>query len=239
MASPKKLVLFVEGPGDKAAVPVLVKRLITEMDGWDALRLDKDLPWMLGGVESVTKDNGDYWQKKLRAVQKKKDLGAVLLLLDGDPKSIRKVGDEFHYFGAHHWLPGDNVRDIAVGKQVVYVATDAGLGIIRYEPYTLLKKAAWFERELDEWGFKRLGFARPCDRYAPLAAIAEVRLDHPAQVRHIDHDLAKPIRRKLFHMPGDQGFAAYFDQRLGQRLGQRLEALAASRGKDHRAHQNV
>src|SRR2546427_1422920 len=29
---------------------------------------------------------------------------------------------------------------------------------IRYEPYTLAKKAAFFERELDEWGFKRLGF---------------------------------------------------------------------------------
>ncbi|PYJ00827.1 MAG: hypothetical protein DME25_19685, partial [Verrucomicrobia bacterium] len=29
---------------------------------------------------------------------------------------------------------------------------------IRYEPYTLLKKAAFFEREMEEWGFKRLGF---------------------------------------------------------------------------------
>jgi len=72
--------------------------------------------------------------------------------------AIRKVGDKFHYFGVHHWLPGDNVQDIAVGERMVYIATDAGLGIIRYEPYTLLKKAAYFERELDEWGFKRLGF---------------------------------------------------------------------------------
>jgi len=72
--------------------------------------------------------------------------------------AIRKVGDEFHYFGAHHWLPGDHVRDIAVGDHVVYIATDAGLGIIRYERYTLAKKAAYFEREMDEWGFKRLGF---------------------------------------------------------------------------------
>jgi len=72
--------------------------------------------------------------------------------------AIRKLGDEYHYFGADHWLPGDNVRDIAVGDRVVYVATDAGIGVIRYEPYTLLKKAAYFERELDEWGCKRLGF---------------------------------------------------------------------------------
>jgi hypothetical protein len=85
--------------------------------------------------------------------------------------AIRNIGDDFQYFGAHLWLPGDYVRDIAVDKpsgaaggtpaplpKTVYIATDAGLGIIRYEPYTLLKKAAFFERELEEWGFKRLGF---------------------------------------------------------------------------------
>ncbi len=72
--------------------------------------------------------------------------------------AIRRTADEYHYFGADHWLPGDNVRDIAVGNRVVYIATDAGIGIIRYEPYTLLKKAAYFERHLDEWGHKRLGF---------------------------------------------------------------------------------
>ncbi|HVV74071.1 MAG TPA: hypothetical protein VHI52_21635, partial [Verrucomicrobiae bacterium] len=72
--------------------------------------------------------------------------------------AIRQAGDQFQYFGAHHWLPGDNVHDIAVASNAVCIATDAGLGIIRYEPYTLLKKEAYFERELDEWGFKRLGF---------------------------------------------------------------------------------
>lgn len=72
--------------------------------------------------------------------------------------AIRKVGDEYHYFHARLWLPGDHVRDIAVGKRVAYIATDAGLGIIRYEPYTLLKKSAYFERALEEWGHKRLGF---------------------------------------------------------------------------------
>jgi hypothetical protein len=72
--------------------------------------------------------------------------------------AIRKVGDEFHYFGADHWLPVGNVHDIAAANRVVYIATDGGLGIIRYEPYTLLKKEAYFERELNDWGFKRLGF---------------------------------------------------------------------------------
>ena len=88
MAAPKKLVLFVEGPGDQAAAPVLVKKLLTEIGGWDALRLGNDLPWKVGGVESVTKGNGAEWQQKLRAVQKQKDLGAVLLLLDGDHEIV-------------------------------------------------------------------------------------------------------------------------------------------------------
>jgi hypothetical protein len=72
--------------------------------------------------------------------------------------AIRKVGDEYHYFGRDHWLLGDHVRDIAVGEKAAYVGTDGGLAIIRYEPYTLLKKAAFFQSEMDAWGFKRLGF---------------------------------------------------------------------------------
>ena len=72
--------------------------------------------------------------------------------------AIRKVGEEYHYFGAQQWLPGENVKDIAVSAHAAFIATDSGVGIIRYEPYTLLKKAAWFERELEDWGFKRLGF---------------------------------------------------------------------------------
>lgn len=72
--------------------------------------------------------------------------------------AIRKVGDRFDYFGAQHWLPNERVTDIAAGKDRVYVATEGGLGIITFEPYTLEKKAAYFERALEEGGFKRLGF---------------------------------------------------------------------------------
>ncbi|MCX5769416.1 MAG: hypothetical protein NTZ09_03965 [Candidatus Hydrogenedentes bacterium] len=72
--------------------------------------------------------------------------------------AIRSINGEFQYFAAGRWLPGDRVNDIAVGKDVVYIATDGGLGIIRYEPWTLAKKAAFYERHMDEWGHKRLGF---------------------------------------------------------------------------------
>ncbi|MCP4639589.1 MAG: hypothetical protein GY851_04115 [bacterium] len=80
--------------------------------------------------------------------------------------AIRHVNGEFQYFAAARWLPGNRVYDIAVDRTpradgleyVVYIATDKGLGVIGYEPYTLLKKAAYYETHLVEWGQKRLGF---------------------------------------------------------------------------------
>ena len=72
--------------------------------------------------------------------------------------AMRWVDDEFLYFNQRRWLPDDNVRAIASGQNVVYIATDKGIGIIEYEPFTLRKKAAYYERHLTEWGQKRLGF---------------------------------------------------------------------------------
>lgn len=73
--------------------------------------------------------------------------------------AVRKVSDsEFHYFAGQRWLPHNSVNDIAVGDSAVYIATDGGLGVIRYEPYTLQKKAAYYERRIEEWGHKRMGF---------------------------------------------------------------------------------
>ena len=72
--------------------------------------------------------------------------------------AIRNVGDKYQFFGYQRWIPHDHVNAIAAGKNAAYIATDGGLGIIRYEPYTLAKKAAYYERWLDEWGMRRLGF---------------------------------------------------------------------------------
>jgi hypothetical protein len=72
--------------------------------------------------------------------------------------AIRAVHGEYQYFGAERWIPHDKVNAIACGDRVAYVATDGGLGIIRYEPYTLQKKAAWYERWIEEWGMRRVGF---------------------------------------------------------------------------------
>ncbi len=72
--------------------------------------------------------------------------------------AVRMLEDDWHYFGADIWLPDNKVNDIAVGDNIVYIATDGGLGIIKYEPFTLQKKAAFYEKHLETWGHKRLGF---------------------------------------------------------------------------------
>ncbi|MBN1346021.1 MAG: hypothetical protein JXQ73_25260 [Phycisphaerae bacterium] len=72
--------------------------------------------------------------------------------------AIRMVGDEFHYFAGRRWLPDDKVNDIACGERIACIATDKGLGVVEYEPYTLLKKTEYYERWLEEWGQKRIGF---------------------------------------------------------------------------------
>ena len=72
--------------------------------------------------------------------------------------AIRAINGEYQYFGCQRWIPQDKVNAMACGDRVVYIATDGGLGIITYEPYTLQKKAAWYERWIDEWGMRRVGF---------------------------------------------------------------------------------
>ncbi len=70
---------------------------------------------------------------------------------------IRQTRGQFHYFAGQRWLPDNHVNAIASSERTVYIATDRGLGIINYEPYTLLKKASYYERHLEKWGQKRLG----------------------------------------------------------------------------------
>ena len=71
--------------------------------------------------------------------------------------AIRMVDGAFHYFAGRRWLPDDRIHGIAAGAHSVYVATEAGLGIIDYAPLSLADKAAFYERHLERWGQKRLG----------------------------------------------------------------------------------
>ena len=88
----KRLVLFVEGEGDQKAVPVLVKRLLTEARAWDKIILDPD-PFKVRSHGALAKDNYESWTNKLRAAAKRSNVGGVLLVLDGDEKS--RTGEVF------------------------------------------------------------------------------------------------------------------------------------------------
>ena len=87
MAPPKRLVLCVEGEGDVAAAPLLVKRLLTELQAWDCVWLDPN-PLRVGGVTSLFGRKADNWNKKLQLAVERGGVGAVLLLQDGDVGAI-------------------------------------------------------------------------------------------------------------------------------------------------------
>ncbi len=86
----KRIVLFVEGDGEVAAVPLLVKRLLTEKNVWNSVILDKN-PFRIGQINKVVKNDFREWKRKLSASLKRHNVGGILLILDGD---IKQVGNE-------------------------------------------------------------------------------------------------------------------------------------------------
>ena len=74
--APKRLVLFVEGQGDVEAVPVLVNRILSEINPWDYLYLDPR-PFRVGGPEGLTGKKRADWVRLLRAAAKRRGVGGV------------------------------------------------------------------------------------------------------------------------------------------------------------------
>ncbi|MCL4216027.1 MAG: hypothetical protein KJ052_03340, partial [Candidatus Hydrogenedentes bacterium] len=71
--------------------------------------------------------------------------------------AVRAIDDDYQYFGNGRWLPNEKVNAIAAGEGAVYIATEGGLSIISYAPYTLQKKAAWYKEQMKAWNMIRLG----------------------------------------------------------------------------------
>jgi len=76
---------MVEGQGDEAAAPGLVHRLIELNSGLDTLFVGHSL--RVGEVSKIVKDDGKSFFKHLEYTREFSDLGAVLLLLDGDAEN--------------------------------------------------------------------------------------------------------------------------------------------------------
>jgi len=90
MAGQKRLVLFVEGEGDALALPPLVSRVLPQHDPAQTLFLDGK-PFRVGDLGGLVKSGAKEWIRLLKYARKtKKDLAAVLLVLDGDSKLFLK-----------------------------------------------------------------------------------------------------------------------------------------------------
>jgi hypothetical protein len=122
--------LFVEGEGDVGGVRTLVKRLLSELNGYDALTFkDQDIV-RLGGVHSITGSKRDKWTRLIQHVRKKGGRSAGLVVLDGD------------------WtrpIEGEGFCASVVAKTLVARARDVGAG-------TTFSLAVVFARqEFESW----------------------------------------------------------------------------------------
>jgi hypothetical protein len=108
----KRLVVFVEGEGDEAAVPLLVKKILTEHNSWDALFLDPN-PFRVGEVEPLLQDPSKRWIARIKAAANRGNLGGILLVLDGDSRT-RKGKPPFCAFTAAVEL-GKHARQTGAG----------------------------------------------------------------------------------------------------------------------------
>jgi hypothetical protein len=146
---------FVTEPVDWGTMPSRKHRDMLSLGSRLLMATDRGVAVLRGGaLSSIRGKNGLPYE----------DTTSLAAGFDGDlwigttTGAIRNVGNKYHYLGADHWLPGDNVHDIVVAGKTVYIGTDRGIGIIRYEPYTLRRKAAFFEQQIEAGGHKRLGF---------------------------------------------------------------------------------
>ena len=89
---PKRLVLMVEGEGDEKAVPKLVNHFIEKYSAFDTLFVDDKRTFTVRSVSKLYKKESKCQEinivRWLKAAPKiVENLGAVLLLLDGDTKN--------------------------------------------------------------------------------------------------------------------------------------------------------
>lgn len=119
----KRLVIFVEGNGDVAAVPTLAQRVVQKLEAYDALFVDHE-PFRVRGLGTLVKNNCFDWHRWIGAAgNTRANLGAILLVLDGDldhvPRPWSLYFDRFgNNFCAYHVaaLLGQEARTSRAGN---------------------------------------------------------------------------------------------------------------------------
>lgn len=128
-----RIVLFVEGEGEAAAMPKLVKRLLTELQAWDCITLD-EAPFRVGQVNKLVKDKFREWRRKLAAAMKRPQVGGVLLVLDGDVK-----------------VEGKSFCVAALARLLAHEASAEGAGV------KLSVSVVFAQREYESWLIAGIG----------------------------------------------------------------------------------
>jgi len=83
--APKRLVILCEGHGDEQAAPVLVNKLLAQLDPARQFIFCDTNPFRNCGLTNlVGKGSVQSWVNKVKAAAKRGNVGAMLLLLDGD-----------------------------------------------------------------------------------------------------------------------------------------------------------
>jgi len=95
VAQPKRLVCFVEGKGDRKAVPALARRVLKAIRATDVLVVDDGDPFEVDGIGKLIKtERGKLlpnWRRWLEAaLRERQNVGGILLVLDGDVDRVSK-----------------------------------------------------------------------------------------------------------------------------------------------------
>ena len=84
MSAPKRLVIFAEGEGGTQATYTLVRKLVQRYQGYENLFVDDEV-FRLKGLTTLINHGGETdWVNKVKAATASRDVGALLLVLDGD-----------------------------------------------------------------------------------------------------------------------------------------------------------
>lgn len=114
MPQPKRLVCFVEGKGDRAAVPILARRVLRRINATDVLFVDSDpfnaqnLGKLLKTEKGKSQPNWTGWLGA--AGLERQNLSAVLLVLDGD---VGRVSKDWKSYADRYRTDAFCARDVA------------------------------------------------------------------------------------------------------------------------------
>ncbi len=127
----RRLVIFVEGKGDVAAVPALAKRVLGEQGGHEVLLLEPH-PFRVKSLSVLVKEQCKSWHRWLSAAAKTHpDLGAVLLVLDGDMKHVPTNWETYGKVAkSRDFCPCHAARALALDAQIVRAGTQFSVAVV-------------------------------------------------------------------------------------------------------------